>query len=415
MQMNAAAFIAAQAQIEFNKPVYSGKKLLRAAVETPFDHFKAAPPLILGPPGCGKTQIFGGGLARKLGRRFVYLCPSQRDPVDINGAILPEDGVAKHLIPDWQHTAKHAEEGSLLMFDEITNCNGAQQASLLQIAHEGLTNAIIVLAANPTNQAADGNDLTPPMVNRLCVLEWELHASQWLTGLSSGFGDVDFPVLPATWRNGIAETSALVQAYIHKHHSALLRYPTNGEGGEDSRALAGKPWPSQRSWTNALVMMAAARACDLPKSEMQLVEAQLISGCIGEGGAKAFLQWTRALDIPDIAPMLKSLKQDSSGEWSCSKYKRVERSDVTLVICSNILSWVGANLDKETFEKGFGLLCVIAKEGDKEVASHIMGLMLAKGGSWFKLKEQNATPRFPPYARKELLPVLQKVTQGELQ
>lgn len=422
MSLKAAPFICAQAQIDYTKArVRHGREIL--GVTTPFDHFNAPPPLIIGMPGIGKTQIFGGGLARALDMDLVYICPSQRDPVDINGAIMPDEihGVAKHLIPEWKHEAITSERGAVVLLDEATNCNSSQQASLLQVAAEGLKNSIVALAANPPEQASDGNDLTPPMANRLCIMKWELDPHQWLAALTNGFRDVEFPILPPDWRLKIEETSALVSAYIQKQTSALAKYPTSD--GKESRSMAGQPWPSPRSWTNAIVMLAAARSAGMGKEATGMVEHELLCGCIGDAAAKPFLQWCRALDIPDHLELLKSLKKKANGDYECKAYKRNEkRPDCTLVLCANITSWIMANLEKdgkvgqsgkECFEQGVGLLCVIAEQGDKEVACHQMSQLVNPGGALQRLMESNKRPTFPPYAVAAVTKLISKVMGGK--
>lgn len=415
MSLRAAPFICAQAQIDFTKARRRhGKEI--AAVRTPYDHFKVPPPLIIGGPGVGKTQIFGGGLARKLDMDLVYICPSQRDPVDINGAIMPNEscGYAQHLLPEWQYRATHSENGAVVLLDEATNCNASQQASLLQVAAEGLENSIVALAANPPDEAADGNELTPPMANRLCILKWELDPQQWLTALVNGFRDVNFPELPPDWRLKIEETSALVSAYIQKSQSSLYKYPTSD--GKQSRAMAGHPWPSPRSWNNAITMLAAARAADMSRDTMQMVEVELLNGTIGDGATKSFLQWCRALDIPDHLELLKALKKKANGDYECKAYKRKERSDVTLVLCANITAWIMANLEKDgkdCFERGIGLLCVIAEQGDKEIATHQMGQLVNDGGALQRLMDGGKRPVFPPYAMNNIAKMISKVLGGK--
>jgi hypothetical protein len=46
-------------------------------------------------------------------------------------------------------------------------------------------------------------DLTPPMVNRLCLLAWEPDENGWDRGTRDGFRyqAPDVPILPSDWRD----------------------------------------------------------------------------------------------------------------------------------------------------------------------------------------------------------------------
>ncbi len=67
---------------------------------------------------------------------------------------------------------------SVILFDELTNAGHAIQAAALQLMQDGIPGCWMYAAANPPDLAAAGVDLTPPMVNRLCILQWEAAAGE---------------------------------------------------------------------------------------------------------------------------------------------------------------------------------------------------------------------------------------------
>src|SRR5262245_32949922 len=136
-------------------------------------------PVALGMPGVAKTESTRA-LANSTGRMFLPVMLDQ---------ILPEDLGGYPVVRQFEHNGQaldvvqrvHDEkfirarlEPSVMLIDELTNVGHAQQAAALQLMAEGIQCCWIFAAANPPEQAAAGVELTPPMVNRLCILNWEI-------------------------------------------------------------------------------------------------------------------------------------------------------------------------------------------------------------------------------------------------
>jgi MoxR-like ATPase len=86
----------------------------------------------------------------------------------------------------------------MLFFDEISTAPPAVQAALLRVVLEREVGDLslppsvsIVAAANPPERTVGGWDLTAPLANRFCHLQWEHRRDDWVDGM-----------LRATWVDG---------------------------------------------------------------------------------------------------------------------------------------------------------------------------------------------------------------------
>ena len=74
----------------------------------------------------------------------------------------------------------------------------------------------MVAAANPPEQAADGWDISPPLANRFCHLDWDLQAREWADGIVAGFAQ------PACAGHDQAEVAAgRIVVVVHRGGSAM--------------------------------------------------------------------------------------------------------------------------------------------------------------------------------------------------
>ena len=94
----------------------------------------------------------------------------------------------------------------LLFLDELSTAPPAVQAALLRVVLERIvgdltlpTDVAVVAAANPPEQAADGWDLSAPLANRLCHLNWDIDPRAVADGLAGGWAPPPVPALPAGW------------------------------------------------------------------------------------------------------------------------------------------------------------------------------------------------------------------------
>ena len=183
----------------------------------------------------------------------------------------------------------------MLFLDEISTAPPAVQAALLRVVLERVVGDLalpdelaIVAAANPPDQAADGWDLPAPLANRFCHLDWHVDVMTVATGLVAGFPTPVIPTLPEDWKNQIPIAAGLVGGFLSVRQSLVIQPPIE-------RALAGRAWPSPRTWEMLARLLAAAFAVECSLE----TKRNLVIGCVGDGAGLEFLNWVQELDLPD--------------------------------------------------------------------------------------------------------------------
>lgn len=237
------------------------------------------PVLLWGPPGAGKTATIEA-MAEDRGVHLETLIGSTVDPVDVGGYLVPDaEGRVRVSPPPW--AARLAERGGWLFLDELSCAPPSVQAALLrvvqsrQVAGLDLRRVRIIAAANPSDTAADGGWLSAASANRWAHIDYAPDVGVWTSGTVSG------------WSHGWTESerthAARVAAYVSANASALLSVPT-GEA-------AGRAWPSPRSWTAGIRMLARVGSAGL-------------ESCIGGPAAREYAEWVAKQDLPDAESVL---------------------------------------------------------------------------------------------------------------
>ena len=314
-------------------------------------------PVAFGMPGVAKTESTRA-LARAAGRLFLPVMLDQ---------VLPEDLGGYPVVRQVEHEGRsldvmrrvHDErfvrarlEPSVLLIDELTNVGHAQQAAALQLMAEGIEGCWIFAAANPPEQAAAGIELTPPMVNRLCVLQWELDRDAIRTGWRQGlvFPSPDIPLLPSDWMHGAAKWGALLCEFERAFPDLLDAFPRDV-------AQASQPFPSPRSWTNVVKLLAAAESVDASER----IQSQLVYGCVGQAAGTQFLTWLSRQDLPDPESILAN-----PGALRLPK-----RGDLALAIVSSVLNRIERQNTPDRWEAGRDVLGIVFRQTQEiAVAAH---------------------------------------------
>ncbi len=261
------------------------------------------PVLVWGPPGVGKTQRI-----RQIGEklfgpdRVLTLIASIYDPTDFSGIPVPRGGRLERYPDAWVSQAMNWVDGGLILFDEVSCAPPAVQAALLRIMLERVVGSVklpdavkIVAAANPTDQAAGGWELSAPLANRFVHQTWGCPSvGEWVDWLLSVPGDDDNP----NW----SKAKALGAAFVRSHPAVLCEDLTKVTGREPPA------YATPRSWESALRLLAQCM-----KENAMEVYPGLAQGVLGPavalegvGGADgAWLVWLKNNDLPDPEELLK--------------------------------------------------------------------------------------------------------------
>ena len=308
------------------------------------------PVIIKGMPGEAKTA-FIQAIAKATNRHLETVIASIREASEIGG--LPVDrpeGIVLHP-PAWAVRLLNAN-GGILFLDEITCVMPAVQAALLRVILEKVVgdltlpaNTWILSAANPTEIAANGWELSPPMANRFVHLNWELSVDTWVSGMMSGFAPPKVKALPEDWKDGIPAARALVASFIKMKPTSLRNMPKQ----ESERS---GPWASPRSWDMAATVYAAFTSAN--EDPIQGVEA-----CVGIASAREFASFIKNMDLPDPEALLAD---PSSVVWP-------DRDDQAFVILSSVTSRVLVNNTPKRWNSGMKIIASAVRNKKADLAT----------------------------------------------
>ena len=310
------------------------------------------PVLLWGAPGTGKTSAIRA-MADAMGWPCETVIAAIREPSDFAGLPVVREAEVQMAPPRWAQRLASSGRG-LLFLDEISTAPPAVQAALLRVVLERVVGdlplpdgVVVVAAANPPEQAADGWDLAAPLANRFCHLDWEVEPAALARGLAGGWEAPTVPTLPAGWEEGIATTRGLISAFITVRPGLALDLPTDA-------ARAGRGWPSPRTWDMAARVWTAARAAGASTE----AETALVTGAVGDGAGIELLMWQMEMDLPDPEAVLADP----------DAFEVPERGDRAHAVLSSVAAAVAADPTVERWLAGWRVLGK-AGEGAPDVAA----------------------------------------------
>lgn len=315
------------------------------------------PTLLWGAPGTGKSSVIRA-TAEALGWPCQVVIASIREPSDFAGLPVVHGEQVRFAPPAWAVDLVEAGRG-LLFLDEISTAPPAVQAALLRVVLERTVGdltlppaVVVVAAANPPDQAADGWDLSAPLANRFCHLDWTVDGADVALGFTAGFRPPPvFDLTPGIDRGTDAPTSSHARARVRARADVaafLLLRPSLVSAPPLERSAAGRAWPSPRSWEMAAEVLAAAR---MAGSGPDVVTA-LILGCVGPGAGIEMVTWLTDLDLPDPEALLADP----------SSFRLPERGDQTHATLTSVAAAVAAHPTPDRWAAAWEVLAVAGRD-----------------------------------------------------
>lgn len=332
-------------------------------------------PLAYGIPGVAKTASCRS-LAQRANRRFLGCYLDQMLPEDMGGVPAPtrisigdvEHDCIKKLLDETMLRAQL--EPSVVLLDELNQASHSMMAAAQEWINSPPESCWMFAAANPVEQASNGVDLTPPLVNRMCVVTWERPVEARREGWRRGFRDYpapQVPLLPDDYLDIFGGKWGELLCAFEDQHADLF--------GDDAFPKdldqATKPWPSDRSWTNVGILLSAGESVGANATTRH----NLIAGCVGDAAAQQFERWLAAQDLPDPEELLAMPHT----------LKLPVRFDMSRAIVASIIGRLRANCTPARWESAYDLLEVAFRQ-QQEVA------LSAEGAVW-KLKPDGHLPK----------------------
>lgn len=305
------------------------------------------PVLLWGAPGTGKTAAIRA-MSLELGLPCETVIASIREPSDFAGLPVVADGKVVFAPPRWARRLAEKEVG-ILFLDEISTAPPAVQAALLRVVLERVVGdlelpegIVVIAAANPPELAADGWDLSAPLANRFCHLEWPVESQAFAEGLTGGWGAPVVPRLPDGWRSQLALGRGLVSAFVSVRPALTVAMPEDGTS-------AGRGWPSPRSWEMAALLWTAATVAGASEQ----ARAALMMGSVGQGTGLELLNWASEMDLPDPEEVLANP----------DAFVMPERGDRAYAALSAVAAAVAADPTEERWLTAWKVLARAAEQG----------------------------------------------------
>jgi DNA polymerase III delta prime subunit len=243
---------------------------------------KTIPPLMLwGPPGVGKSTVVAD-LCAEEGIEFKDVRLAQREPIDIRGLPVPQDGVVHWLLPAEWPTEPNSR--GIILFDELTSADRTMQVAAYEFILDRKLGDIyrvppgwyVMAAGNRTSDRAVATTMSSALANRFCHLDVAPDLEVWIR-----------------WAQ---------HKGLHPDVLAFLRYRPNLFHNMEGNLERG--WPSPRSWERVALELQLSEG--LGDTALRTV----LMGLVGPGATVEFLAFRQtALALPDVLDVFKGTKR----------------------------------------------------------------------------------------------------------
>lgn len=291
---------------------------------------------IVGKPGVGKSALLTQYSMDKFGTPPIILIGSQMAPEDVMG--LPSRGHdvlnGKEVVTTdygmnvWEKQLLSGER-KVLFLDEFSNTPRSVASALLSMLSSRTfsdgrkipDDVMIVMAMNDEETAADYNELSAPMVNRITFVSYCPSPEEVYEGLGGGwFSDEEIAAWSETeqgWRDRIV-------SFLRSTNGAYnLMLNDIGNGMEETENAAWNPdeetssaereiltstWCSPRSWDNVARILANTR---WDPAQVTAIQERILNGTVGRKATVQMLEFVRSRSSIDPFSLIKEPSQIS--------------------------------------------------------------------------------------------------------
>jgi len=254
-----------------------------------------------GGPGTGKTSRTEA-YARITGRHYKRWLLSRCEPIDLKPRVYHEGRVIVCDPPEIEDLVIEARKvkGGIAFYDELNRATRETENAALDRIDAPPEYVAVVAAGNPVKRGQSARALGSAAANRFCHLQVPANPQAWAQAQLVGWAadEADFPTPDADEQSrALTKVKALASAFIKRMPDMLDNEP-------DDPTLAGKAWPSPRSWEAAEKVYAVAASLGYSVDD----RLALLSGCVGEGAAISFMAYCTDADLVDAEAWLADPK-----------------------------------------------------------------------------------------------------------
>lgn len=310
-------------------------------------------PNFIGGSGIGKSARITT-ISKAAGLNVYPIFSATKTPEHIGGfpANTPEGFMLKCALPQVINAID--DQRAVIFLDEISTAPPAVQAALLSFVNERTigeyvlpTGVRIVMAMNPADMAANGHDMEIPMANRVAHFNYAPPSvEQWAEFILGRYS----PGIPrlldgenqvkSRWNDHFPQVAAIAGDFMRANNGQYS--VKNSEGVEETRSKlydqpdssdprANGPWPSHRSWFQAVHGVATVRCLGFDPT----LETDIVAALVGTGLAVEWATYVRKVDLPQPIDVLTK-------DWDMPK-----RIDIVRIVLNSCSSYVANMTDKK--------------------------------------------------------------------
>lgn len=283
-------------------------------VRDQFNDPTGTPVVLVSQPGQGKTAVVYA-LAAERDYDVITIVGSQKDRTDITGmptlvdfTVTRPDGSVEtvrqveYAVEEWQRTVMENKR-VVVFLDELNTAPPDVVSSLLTIlADRRFPNGevmpeetVILGAMNDRDTGSEYHDMSPALVNRLCLAAYHMPLGAWLDGVRRAWGKT-VGEREAWMRRAIADFVDENPGYANMPTDPMgetvspTQYGFKSDPANDM--IAAHAFPSYRSWDRLATKLAHASLLEDGSPDTEL-EHFYAGGMIGFKAASAFREFLK--------------------------------------------------------------------------------------------------------------------------